>query len=113
MFYLINLTYLANCSNPSDSLDYVFYLINLTYLANTKQEFKNLVLSVLLNKFNIPSKRWLYIDRFEKVFYLINLTYLANLKLGFNRYVTLKNSSIPFNSAIIFIPIILYTNHHQ
>ena len=56
VFYLINLTYLANAIAGVLIYAYVFYLINLTYLANLVFAKQTLDGSVLLNKFNIPSK---------------------------------------------------------
>ena len=56
VFYLINLTYLANTPLGSTGAFGVFYLINLTYLANLLSILPLILLCVLLNKFNIPSK---------------------------------------------------------
>ena len=103
MFYLINLTYLAN-------LKHYFFTFDISVLLNkfnipskqdnsvgelvrgvllnkfnipSKLDDDNIVkpLSVLLNKFNIPSKHSIVWICLRLVFYLINLTYLANILL--------------------------------
>ena len=79
MFYLINLTYLANATARQNSSDFGV-LLNKFNIPSKRMMVTDICRDgVLLNKFNIPSKLVACIRTAQSVFYLINLTYLANM----------------------------------